>query len=152
MPLSTIDPGVLSALQAGNASLSQSLSDGYKSLGINQSTPITNGVTDSGTSVSSQIAALFNKDLEGGLLPQSDSSKNSSTLLDDIFNPFGIYNKALPSGSQTNGNPLSAFSFGRIVVIVLGFVLIGGGIILFAGEDIIGTVKQLPKIAELGAA
>lgn len=147
MPLSSIDPGVLSALQAGNDSLRGALTEGYKNLGIDQNSPIVNGATNSGTSVSQKIADAFNKDLAGGFLSQS-SDKNSTDLLDQIFNPFGMYNKIVPKGAETSsaGPDLSVFSYGRIVVIVLGFVLIGGGILLFAGEDIIGAVKKAPEL------
>lgn len=158
MALPAIDPSITSALQSGVDSLKQQLADGYKSLGIDQSTPITGGTANNGTAVSQNVADQFNRDLAGGLLPQSSNSKSTGDPF-DYLDPAKLLGKMAGSVATNTVNNVAGlaginfggFSFGRVVAIGLGFLLIGGGIILFAGEDIIGTVKKIPQIAELGA-
>jgi len=147
------DSDITAALKAGNDKLLSSLSDGYAKLGITQSTPISGGVTANGSAVSQDLQNAFNQALGFGMKPgggntsnSSDSKDGSTNWLDQIFNPGGVFNKIVPSSQATAG---LSFPYARVVSIGLGVLLIGGGILLFAGEDIASTISRVPELAAL---
>lgn len=138
------------ALRAGNERLKAALSDQYAKLGISQTTPIVGGVTSNGTAVSQSIQDGFNQALGFGLKPGTAPAPEKSTdLIDQIFNPGGVYNKIIPGpGSAGPLDVIGAhFPYARVVSIGLGVILIGGGILLFAGEDLAAGFSKVQEFA-----
>lgn len=79
-------------------------------------------------------------------VPTMAGDNASSNIISGLGTLAGPTAGAVTSVADTYQSVLNAFSFGRIISIVLGLLLIGGGLILFAGEDIGETIAKAPEL------